>query len=501
MKTDIDALPDDPILLKKLLLEMSQKCAYLEEKFRLAQHKQFGKSAEGYPGQGELFNEVEELIAESEIEQAEAEKESITYERKKPVRKPLPKDLPREIVVHDIAEEDKSCDDCGHELHQMGEDKSEKLEFIPAKVKVVEHRRPKYSCRHCEQHATKVEIKQAPVPVSPIPKSFATASLLSQIITSKYQYGLPLHRQESMFKQYGIELSRKTMSDWVIKSAALFTPLVKRLKEELLKQPLLNADETTVNVVKSDKVNSYMWVYCSGADSPKPDSPIPNIVLYDYQTSRAAACVMDYLDGYQGYLHVDGYQAYEKTQASLVGCWAHARRKFIEAKKLQGKNKTGKADVVLSLIQKLYGIESRLKDKSADESYQTRQAQSKPILDKLKQWLEKHQPNLVGNSKLIDAANYMANQWPKLIEYINDGRLSIDNNRAERAIKPFVIGRKNWLFSQTATGANASAILYSIIETAKANGLAPYDYITACLDELCQSTPDIDSLLPWNFKG
>ena len=210
---------------------------------------------------------------------------------------------------------------------------------------------------------------------------------------------------------------------------------------------------------------------------------------------------MDYLDGYQGYLHVDGYQAYEKTQASLVGCWAHARRRFIEAKKLQGKNKTGKADVVLSLIQKLYGIESRLKDKSADESYQTRQAQSKPILDKLKQWLEKHQPNLVGNSKLIDAANYMANQWPKLIEYINDGRLSIDNNRAERAIKPFVIGRKNWLFSQTATGANASAILYSIIETAKANGLAPYDYITACLDELCQSTPDIDSLIPWNFKG
>lgn len=184
-----------------------------------------------------------------------------------------------------------------------------------------------------------------------------------------------------------------------------------------------------------------------------------------------------------------------------MGCWAHARRKFIEVKKLQGKNKTGKADVVLSLIQKLYGIEARLKDKSADEVYHIRQTQSKPILDKLKQWLEKHQPNLVGNSKLIDAANYMVNQWPKLIMYINDGRLSIDNNRAERAIKPFVIGRKNWLFSQTATGAHASAILYSIIETAKANGLVQYDYITVCLNELCQPLPDIDSLLPWQFKA
>ncbi|MBE0379540.1 transposase [Pseudoalteromonas prydzensis ACAM 620] len=361
---------------------------------------------------------------------------------------------------------------------------------------MIEHIRPKYACRACEKSGTESKIKQQPMPAMPINKGMATASLLSQLITSKYQYGLPLHRQESMFKQYGIELSRQTMSDWVIKSAALFTPLIERLKTELLKQSVLNADETTVNVVKSDKVNSYMWVYCSGADSPKPDNPIPNIVLYDYHTSRAAACVMNYLNGYRGYLHVDGYQVYEKTQATLVGCWAHARRKFIEAKKLQGKNKTGKADVVLSLIQKLYGIESRLKDKSADEIYHTRQTQSKPILDKLKQWLEKHQPNLVGNSKLIDAANYMANQWPKLIMYINDGRLSIDNNRAERAIKPFVIGRKNWLFSQTATGANARAILYSIIETAKANGLVPYDYITACLNELCQLTPDIDSLYP-----
>ncbi|WP_415837720.1 IS66 family transposase, partial [Shewanella livingstonensis] len=399
---------------------------------------------------------------------------------------------------HDIT--DKTCDCCGGELHKMGEDKSEKLEFIPAQIKVIEHIRPKYACRHCDKSSTQTPIKQASMPAMPINKGIATSSLLSQLITSKYQYGLPLYRQEAMFKQYGIELSRQTMSSWIDKSAALFAPLVARLKAELLKLPTLFADETPLKVVKSDKVNSYMWVYCSGRDSPDPNNPIPNIVLYDFHNSRAAACVVNYLDGYQGYLHVDGYQAYAKTEATLIGCWAHARRKFIDAKKLQGKNKTGKADVVLSLIQKLYGVESRIKDKSVDDKYTTRQQASVPILDKLKAWLEQNQPNLVGNSKLIEAANYMANQWHKLIRYVDDGRLSIDNNRAERAVKPFVIGRKNWLFSQTANGAHASATLYSIVETAKVNGLIPFDYIMVCLDELCKPEPDIDSLLPWNFK-
>ena len=478
---------------RQLSLQKDALIAALEERWHLAQQKQFGKSAEGFASQGELFNEVEEIV-----EAIEAEQQTISTPRKKPVRKPLPKDLPREQVIHDIT--DKTCDCCGGELHKMGEDKSEKLEFIPAQIKVIEHIRPKYACRHCDKSSTHTPIKQASMPAMPINKGIATSSLLSQLITSKYQYGLPLYRQEAMFKQYGIELSRQTMSSWIDKSATLFTPLVERLKAELLKQPTLFADETPLKVVKSDKVNSYMWVYCSGRDSPEPNNPIPNIVLYDFHNSRAAACVVNYLDGYQGYLHVDGYQVYEKTEATLVGCWAHARRKFIEAKKLQGKNKTGKADVVLSLIQKLYGVESRIKDKSTDEKYIARQEASQPILSKLNTWLEQHQPNLVGNAKLIEATNYLANQWHKLIRYVDDGRLSIDNNRAERAIKPFVIGRKNWLFSQTANGAHASATLYSIVETAKVNGLIPFDYICACLNELCKPEPNIDSLLPWDFK-
>jgi transposase len=469
---------------------------YLEEQFRLAQQKQFGQSTEGFDAQGDLFDEAEETT-----EVIEQETQDISYTRKTPKRKPLPKDLPREQVVHDIPEADKQCDCCGGELHKMGEDVSEKLDFVPAKVKVIEHIRPKYACRECEQSGTNNNIKQAKMPAMPINKGIATSSLLSQIITSKYQYALPLHRQEVMFKHHGIELSRKTMSDWVLKSATLFEPLIKRLRQELLKQPVVFADETTVNVVNSDKVKSYMWLYCTGTDSPNRNSLIPNIVLYDYQNSRAASCVVNYLDGYSGYLQVDGYQAYDKTQATLAGCWAHARRKFIEAKQVQGKKKTGKADVVLSLIQKLYGIESKIKDKTPAEKYEIRAQQAKPIIDKLHKWLEQNQPRLVGKTKLAEAATYLANQWHKLTTYLDDGHLNIDNNRAERAIKPFVIGRKNWMFSQTANGAHASANLYSIIETAKANGLTPFDYLMKCFDELCQSEPDIESLLPWNFKA
>ena len=500
MSINVNNLPDEPVLLKKLLAEQSKQLEqanarnqYLEEQFRLAQQKQFGQRAEGFDAQGDLFDEAEDIV-----EQVEAEQQDISYTRNKPKRKPLPKDLPREQIVHDIPELEKQCDCCGGELHKMGEDVSEKLDFVPAKVKVIEYIRPKYACRECEQSGTQNSIKQAKMPAMPINKGIATSSLLSQIITSKYQYALPLHRQEAMFKQYGIELSRKTMSDWMLKSASLFEPLIERLKQELLKQSVIHADETTVNVVNSDKVKSYMWLYCTGTDSPNPNNDIPNIVLYDYQNSRAGSCVVDYLDGHSGYLQVDGYKAYSQTQASLVGCWAHARRKFIEAKQVQGKKKTGKADVVLSLIQKLYGIESKLKGKTPAEKFDTRQQQAKPIIDKLHQWLEQNQPRLIGKTKLSEAANYLANQWPKLVTYLEDGRLNIDNNRAERAIKPFVIGRKNWMFSQTSNGANASAALYSIIETAKANGLTPFDYIMECLDELCKETPEIDKLLPWN---
>ena len=497
MNIDIENLPDDPATLKKMLSQVMSRYQYLEEQFRIAQHKQFGQSAEGHPGQGELFNEAEALAVESDTQE-----EAISYTRKKPTRKPLPKGLPREVIVHDISDEEKVCGCCAGELHRIGEDKSEKLQFIPAQVKVIEHVRPKYACRTCEKDGISNTVKQAPVPHSVIPKGYATPSLLSQIITSKYQYGLPLYRQESMFKQHGIELSRKTMADWIIRCAELFKPLYDQLHQHILKQPVIAADETTLKVVESEKVNSYMWLYASGADSPTGNisgTEIPNIVLYDYHNSRAGQCAVDFLKGYSGYLQVDGYQGYEQTQAILIGCWAHARRKFMEAKKGAGKKGSGKADWALNHIQKLYRLETQLKDKTVEERYITRQEKSVPLLSQLHMWLMKSAQQVLPKTKLGEAIQYCLNQWKKLERYTLDGLLSIDNNRAERGIKPFVIGRKNWLLSQTATGANASAVLYSIIETAKANDLNVFEYVMTCLDELSQPDVDIEQLLPWQF--
>jgi transposase len=502
---DITSLPDDPAILKQLLSQVMARNTFLEEQFRLAQQKQFGASSECHPGQGELFNEAE---VEVEPHETELGQEANKHPRNKPKRKALPKDLPREVVVIDIAEEDKICACCNGELHKIGEDKSEKLEFIPAKVKVIETVRPKYACRACEKDGTQNQIKQAPVPASIIPKGYATPSLLSQIITSKYQYGLPLYRQESLFKQYGIDLSRKTMAEWMIKSQLALQILYERLREILLQQSVIQADETTLKVIGETKTTCYMWLYCCGTDSPqtKPrDSGIPNIVLYDYQNSRRGQCAADFLDGYSGYLQVDGYQGYASTRAILVACMAHARRKFVEAETAhrsadRPKGKTGKVNWALNHIQKLYRIETKIKGETTEEKYRIRQAEAAPLLTQFKDWLDKSAGQIPPKTALGRALGYSLNQWPKLIRYIEDGNLSIDNNRAERAIKPFVIGRKNWMFSNTANGANASATLYSLVETAKANGLVPFDYLNYLLNEIPSLKPDdtVDHLLPWN---
>ena len=511
------SLPDNPDQLKEMLLservisaqkdaeltdkesqiaDLKQQYQNLLEQFRLGQHRQFGQSSESSPAQVELFDEAEQVVVVEEP----AQKAAADYTRKQPKRKPLPKDLPRERVVHDIADADKHCDSCGQGLHCMGEETSEQLKFIPASIKVIEHVRPKYSCRDCEQQGTEVVIKIAPVPPTPIPKSFATASLLAQIITSKYQYALPLYRQESLFEQYGIELSRKTMASWMMRSAQLLEPVYQQLQQIQLQQSVINADETPLKVIREDKYLCYMWVYCTGRDSPsinQANTDPPNIVLYDYQNSRAGHCAKDYLRGYQGHLQVDGYAGYEKTSATLVGCFAHVRRKFIEAQKIQVKGKTGKADWAINHIQKLYRIEKAIKDQTATEKQLARQQQAQQLLDELKVWLDKSVNQVPPKSAIGKAVGYSLRQWPKLVRYIDHGNLNIDNNRAERAIKPFVIGRKNWMFANTTNGAKASATLYSLIETAKANGLIPFDYIKHLLDDLSKQPECIDHLLPW----
>ncbi|AWX98948.1 transposase [Marinomonas primoryensis] len=517
MKIRPDELPNDIELLKNLLLEQAlllgekdaqlvkwqSKYALILEQWRLAQQKQFGKSSELSPGQGELFDEAAVDMAD-EVAGAKLETQPLSHTRLKPKRKPLPKDLPRDVVVLDILESDKICSCCQGERHCIGEDRSEQLDFIPAQLKVIETVRPKYACRECDKTGTQNPIKQAAMPPSIIPKGIATSSLLSQVITGKFQYGLPLYRQETLFQQYGIELSRRTMSDWMQKCADALQALYERLHQELLKQSVIQADETTLNVIKEARSKCYMWVYCTGKDAPDKHSLIPNIVLYDYQPTRRGQCAVDFLQGFDGYLNVDGYQAYDATQATLAGCWAHARRKFVDAEKAMPKGKAGKATVAINHIKKLYAIETRAQQaNSAKEAFNIRQDNAPEVLANYNVWLEKSAQQIPPQSLLGKAIQYNLNQWDKLTVYLTDGRINIDNNRAERAIKPFVIGRKNWLFSNTGNGARSSAMLYSIIETAKANGLIPYEYLVTLFDTLPtrEEEDDLDDLLPWNIKG
>ena len=457
MKILPNDLPDDVELLKALLLEQAilldkkdseltqwqSKYQLILEQWRLAQQKQFGKSAEVSPGQGELFDESATDTTEDRYD-VQPDTQTVSYTRTKPKRKSLPKDLPRETVVVDLAEAEKTCLCCQSELHRIGEDTSEKLEFLPAQLKVIETVRPKYACRQCEKAETKTTIKQAAIPPSIIPKGIATPSLLSQVITGKFQYSLPLYRQEAMFKQYGIELSRQTMSDWMQKCSTALQPLYDRLHTILLEQPVIQADETTLNVIKEARSSCYMWLYCTGKDGPDKQSQIPNIVLYDFQPTRSAQCAIDFLQGFDGYLNVDGYQAYESTHATLAGCWAHARRKFIEAEKGMPKGKSGKAKVAINQIKKLYAIEVLAKQQdTAEEALQIRQEKAPAILATYKAWLEKSAQQVPPKSLLGKAIQYNLNQWDKFTVYLRNGQLNIDNNRAERAIKPFVIGRKN----------------------------------------------------------
>ncbi|WP_333609665.1 IS66 family transposase, partial [Arsukibacterium sp.] len=502
MKKIPETLPDDVELLKKMLLEqtallakhekkltqkdkriaklervnqqLSDKLQQLLERYNLAQYHKFSPTSETYEGDGEVLNEAEQLI-EDEPPATEAETAEKTT---KPRRPRIAPELPRVDVIHDI--DDKTCACCGYALHQMGEEVSEQIEFVPAQIRVLRNVRLKYSCRQCETNGTKVDIKIADVPPAVIPKSMATPSLLAQIISSKMHYGLPLYRQEQLFNQAGIELSRQTMSRWLITCAEKLKPLLALMKTELLKQPVLWADETTVNVLDVEKSTCYMWVYGCGLEK----STGPKLVLFDYQDSRSSQHPTDFLAGFTAYLQVDGYAGYEKTNATLVGCMAHARRKFVEAQKAQGKGKTGKADVALNHIQKLYALESKLKTAPPDKKYDARQTLAKPLLEQFKSWLDKSSESVVKESLLGNAITYSLNQWPKLIRYLEDGQLNIDNNRAERAVKPFVIGRKAWLFANTKTGAQASAALYSLVETAKINGLEPYDYLCRLLTEL-----------------
>lgn len=504
------SLPDDIDVLKTLLLkkeqcllQKEQRIHLLEEQIRLFKQKRFGTSSEKSDQQVELFNEaeleeaVQQVLEPDETEIAASSPTVPVVRQAKPGRKPLPADLPRVRVEHDIPDADKVCA-CGCERECIGEDTSEQLDIIPAKVQVLVNVRKKYACKQCEANVT-----TAALPPQPIPKSKASPGLLAHIAVAKYQDALPLYRQEVILGRSDIDLPRNTLALWMVKAGELVQPLINLLQDSLLSYPVLQCDETTVQVLKEPgkeaESNSYMWVRVGGP----PTQPIR---LYHYADSRRGEVAEQLLTGYRGYVQTDDYAGYNgacsQKGITQLGCWAHARRKFVEAQKAAGKQKkTGKADVAVNMIAKLYAIEKRAKMMTPEERHTLRQTESLPQLDSLRKWLDKTLRTTLPKGLLGKALGYLDKNWDKLTVYTQDGRLSIDNNLAENAIRPFVVGRKNWLFSASTSGAKASANLYSLIETAKANGLEPYTYLKRVFAELprVQGLREIESLLPWQI--
>ena len=470
------------------------RISQLEELLRSFSQRQFGTSSEQSTHQGQLFDEAEQDADDVFIDNTVTVP---THTRQKQRRVSIPAEIPREDIIHDLTDEQKICPHDGTTLKQIGEETHEQLDIVPAKASCLRHVRLKYACPCCEQY-----VVTASKPKQPIEKSIAAPGLLAHIAVSKYADALPLYRQSVMFKRIGVELDRTSLANWMMACGQLIQPLINRLHDQLMEQTVIHMDETPIQVLnepgKTPQSTSYMWVMGTTQSSPTP------AIVFHYDPSRSAQIPKDQLADYQGALMVDGYEGYKsvctENQLIRLGCWAHARRKFIEAQRLQPKGKTGKADQALAYIQKLYAIEKQSKDQPPDERYQIRQQQSRLIIDKLHVWLEKRLPVTPPKTALGKAMYYLNKQWPRLIGYLDDGEYPIDNNRAENAIRPFVIGRKNWLFSASQKGAKASANLYSLIETAKANQLEPYAYLKLVFTQLpnAQTIEDVDLLLPWN---
>lgn len=478
------------------LICKEQRIKLLEETIRLLKHKQYGASSEkAAADQVTLFDEPEE-------DQTEVVADAITapgHSRRAQKRASIPADLLREVIEYDLPDADKVCPLDGTALKLIGVETHEQLEFVPAQLKVIRHQRRKYACPCCEQY-----VVTARKPAQPIEKSIAGPGLLSHVAVSKYADALPLYRQTAMWGRTGVELDRTTLANWMVKSGELIQPLINGIQDKLHQQPVLHMDETPVQVLnepdRTAQSKSYMWVTVS-ADLRQPAA------LYHYAPGRGGDVPRCLLEDYQGALMVDGYEGYNAvcTQRQLIrlGCWAHARRKFVEAQKAQPAGKTGKADQALALIQKLYAIEREIKYQPPDERHRIRQSQSKPVIGAIKAWLEKSLNQVPPKTALGKALHYLHNQWGRLVQYVDDGTYPIDNNRAENAIRPFVIGRKNWLFSSSQSGARASANLYSLIETAKLNDLDPWSYLKKVFTDLpnAQTAEDIEALLPWNVKS
>jgi len=431
----VESLQEKYVMLEQQNVELKLKLAWYEEQFRLQQKRLFAASSERTDTDSAQLRLFDEAEVEADPAAEEPTVETITYERKKKQpgqRAEMLKNFPVERIEYRLSEEEQFCSCCGGPTHEMTVEVHRELKIIPAQVMVTERAQSVYACRNCERNGIHTPIVKAPMPNPVIPKSLASPSTVAYVMNKKYTEGMPLYRLEQQFERQGILLSRQTMANWVIIGAKdWLSQIYNRLHEELLERKYLHADETTLQVLhepgREAEAKSYLWLYRSGQDGPP-------VVLYDYQQTRGKEHPMRFLNGFKGYLHVDGYQGYnDLTDVTLVGCLAHARRKYDEALKalpMSSRDGPVTAKVGLDFCNQLFRIERGLKDKTPEERYLGRLEQSRPVLDAFLSWLHEQQPQVLPQSTLGKAITYCLNQWSKLTAFLEDGHLEIDNNRA-----------------------------------------------------------------------
>ena len=485
--------------------ERDTEIAQLREYIRLLRSQRFGASSERtHRDQLGLFNEAEQIADTSVSGELEESIVVPTHTRATGGRRRLPAWMERVEILHDLPEAAKVCASDGTALVEIGRESSEQVEFIPATARVLVHVRPKYACPGCQ-----TGVRVAPMPAQPIPKSLASPSLLAFIAVSKYADALPLYRQAGILERIGVDLSRATLAQWMLRTGELVQPLINLMREQLLAHDFVQCDESRFQVLKEpDKTaqsQSYVWVQRGAPD----DHPL---VLYEYDPSRSAEVPKRLFEGFQGVLQTDGYEGYgalgREPGIVHVGCWAHARRRFVDALKGVGKNrkkgakrtkKQSQAEAGLRFIRKLYEIERSLEDATPAKRLRVRQQQSLPVIASLRSWLDGALATVVPRSLTGVALGYLDGQWEKLVRLFEYGHVPLDTNLVENAIRPFAVGRKNWMFADTVRGAEASANLYSLIETAKANGLEPWAYLQRVFTQLPNAVTieDVEALLPY----
>lgn len=502
MRFDLDNLPSDTALLHALVRDMADvvmqrddEIERLQAIIKKLQRMQFGKRSERLdPDQ--LALGLEDLDADvGEVEEKVAHAAPVVPLR--PHRHPLPDHLPREEVLLDI--DDGGCSCCGGALHRIGESQSEMLDWVPATFKVIRITRPKYACRACGT------VAQVAAPERAIAGGVATPALLAQVLVAKYCDHLPLYRQSQMFARAGVDLARSTLAGWVGGACWWLEALHGQLHKELLTGTHLFADDTPVPVLDPGRGRTKtgrLWAYAR--DERPWGGPAPPVAIFMFAPDRRAERPVAHLKDFKGVVHVDGYVGFERLTAAgdivLAACWAHTRRKFHEVEQATGSPVAAEA---LRRIADIYAVEAKARGQSPELRLQWRRTVSAPAVKALKVWLEGQLAQIPQNSGLADAIRYALGRWKGLTRFLEDGRIELDTNTVERAIRPVALGRKNHLFAGSDGGGHRWAIIASLIETAKLNGIEPYAWLRDVLTRMVDGHPAnrLDELMPWNWTA